>query len=453
MKNSALSRRAMLKGAGGACLALPLLDIMGGCNADLASKPQQFRGSGGVPKRFVVFWTPNGTIMQHWRPSGSESSFTLPRILQPLDPHKQDIVVLDGVDEMSAYKGPGDAHQKGTGQSLTATELQEGDFPGDGGKSAGWADGISVDQAIADVVGDQTKFRSLEFGVYVYGANVGSRISYRGPAQPIPPENDPTAAFNRIFADLESDPEAQMRRIAERKIVLDAVAADYQRLVKKVGAADRIKLEAHLAAVRDIEMRLETGGTIGGACEPPMLGEVADPLKVANIPKTGKLQMDLLAMALACDLTRVASIMWTNSATAKPFPWLNIPEGHHELAHRGDGDLDAQEKLTVINTWYCEQFAYLIEKLKSIPEGDGTVLDNTLLIWVNEHQKGNDHDRHEIPYVVAGKAGGAVKTGRWLQVPGERAHNDLWSGCMNVMGIEAKTFGNPIYCQSPLALG
>jgi hypothetical protein len=222
--------------------------------------------------------------------------------------------------------------------------------------------------------------------------------------------------------------------------------------VPKLGAADRIKLEAHLDAIRDIEMRLETGGTLGGACEPPKLGDVPDPLKVGNIPKTGRLQMDLLAMALACDLTRVASIMWTNSASGKPFPWLNIPEGHHELAHRGDGDADAQEKLTVINTWYAEQFAYLIDKLKSMPEGDGTVLDNTLLIWVNEHQKGNDHDRHDIPYVLAGKAGGAMKPGRWLQLQGEVGHNNLWVGCMNAMGLEATTFGNPKYCTGSVNL-
>ena len=452
MRHSNFSRRTFLRGAGGACLALPLLDIMHGCDSPgLAQAPLQFRGKGG-PKRFVVFWTPNGTIMNNWRPTGGSDAFTLPRILAPLEQHKKDIIVLDGVDELSAYKGPGDAHQKGTGQGLTGTELQEGDFAGADGLSAGWADGISVDQAIADAVGNETKFRSLEFGVHVYGANVGSRISYRGPAQPIPPENDPTAAFNRIFGDLESDPEAQKRRIAERRIVLDAVSADYKRLVPKLGASDRIKLEAHLAAVRDIEMRLDTGGTVGGACQPPNLGKVEDPTKVGNIPATGKLQMDLLAMALACDLTRVASLMWTNSATAKPFPWLDIPEGHHELAHRGDSDLDAQEKLTRINVWYCEQFAYLIDRLKSIPEGDGTVLDNTLLIWVNEHQKGNDHDRHEIPYVLAGRAGGAMKPGRWMQVQGDVPHNNLLVGLMNTMGLEATTFGNPKYCTGALSL-
>lgn len=451
MKKSTLSRRTLLRGAGGACLALPLLNVMGGWDKNRLKAAQH--PAFVAPKRFVIFWTPNGNVVEHWRPTGSEMAFKLPRILKPLEPHQQDIVVLDGVDALSAYNGPGDAHQKGTGQSLTGTELQEGDFPGDGGNSAGWADGISVDQAIADVVGAQTKFRSLEFGVHVYGANVGSRISYRGPAQPIPPENDPEAAFDRIFGDFEVDPAKKARRIAERRSVLDAVIADYQALMPKLGADDKVKLEAHLAAVRDIEMRLDSEAEAGEACVKPKLGKVDDPMKVANIPKTGKLQMDLLAMALACDQTRVASLMWTNSATGKPFPWLGIPEGHHELAHRGDDDLDAQEKLTKINTWYAEQFAYLLAKLKAIPEGDGTLLDNTLVVWVNEHAKGNDHSRHDMPYVLAGKAGGAVRPGRWMQLGGEVPHNNMWVGCMNAMGLPATSFGNPAYCTGAIDFG
>jgi len=436
-----LSRRSVLRGAGSACVALPLLEIMGGWD-----------GPAPLPKRFVVFWTPNGTILDNWRPTGSEKQFTLPRILKPLVPHQSDLLVVDGVDELSAYEGPGDAHQKGTGQGLTGTELQEGDFKGADGLSAGWGNGISVDQAIANAVGAATKFSSIEFGVNCYGANVGSRISYRGPAQPIPPENDPVAGFSRLFGDFQADPAEQLRRIAERKIVLDAVGADYQKLLPRVGAADRIKLEAHLAAVRDLEMRLGSEGAAGGACAKPELGVVPKYMEVANMPVIGKLQMDLLAMALACDMTRVASIMWANSATNKPTPWLNIPEGHHELAHRGDDDMDAREKLTLINTWYAEQFAYLIAKLKSMPEGEGSVLDNTLIIWVNEHQKGNDHDRDQIPYVIAGKAGGAVNTGRWMQVPGKVPHNNLLVGCMNAMGVPTKTFGNPAYCTGSLDL-
>lgn len=450
MKKTTLSRRTMLRGAGGACLALPFLEITGGWDTNRlgANGSKAF----APPKRLVIVYTPNGNVVENWRPKGTEKSFTLPRILEPLKPHQQDIIVLDGVDALSAYNGPGDAHQKGTGQCLTCTELQEGDFPGADGNSAGWADGISVDQVVADAIGEQTKFRSLEFGVHVYGANVGSRISYRGPGQPIPPENDPAAAFDRIFGDFEADPAKKARRIAERRSVLDAVTADYQTLVPRLGKADREKLEAHLAAVRDMEMRLDAESDAVAACKKPALPDVDDPNKVGNIPKTGKLQMDLMAMTLACDLTRVMSLMWTNSATAKPFPWLSIPEGHHELAHRGDDDADAQEKLTKINTWYAEQFAYLLAKLKAIPEAGGTVLDNTLIVWVNEHAKGNDHARHEMPYIVAGRAGGAVRTGRWMQIAGEVSHSNMWVGVMQAMGLEATTFGNPAYCDGVIDL-
>ncbi len=451
MKTSILSRRTALRGLGGACLALPLLEIMGGCDPGPAPTPR-FRGSG--PRRFVVFFTPNGTLLEHWRPTGTEKSFELSPILAPLEPHKKDLLVIGGVDALSAYKGPGDAHQKGAGQALTCTELQEGNFPGDGDGSitSGWADGISVDQAIADVIGGGTKFRSLEFGVGVEGATPFSRISYRGPAQPIPPENDPVAAFQRIFGDLEYTPELQARKIAERHLVLDSVTADYERLLPKLGADDRLKLEAHLAAVRDIEMRLDSDSLVGGSCSQPSLGKVLDPSKVGNMPAIGKLQMDLLAMSLACDLTRVASIMWTNSATQMPFPWLDIAEGHHELAHRGDADVDAQEKLIKVNNWYAKQFAYLVAKLKSMPEGDGSVLDSTLLIWVNEHSRGNNHSRDGIPYVIAGKAGGTMLPHRWLQVD-KVPHNNLWVGCMQAMGLDVKTFGNPDYCTGALQLG
>lgn len=449
MRKSTLSRRTLLRGAAGACVALPFLEAMASTGG-IGSRPDP---RSAAPKRFIVFYTPNGTVLKHWRPTGSEAAFTLGRILQPLEPYKQDIVVLDGVDALSAYHGPGDAHQKGTGQALTGTELQEGNFKGSTDFTAGWADGISIDQKIADTISNSTKFRSLEFGVRVKGATVSSRLSYRGPAQPLPPEVDPAAAFARIFADLQLSGTESARRVAERRRVLDAVAADYERLLPKLGASDRIKLEAHRAAVRDIEMRLESGSVAGGVCKPPEFTVESDLQALVNVPKLGKLQMDLLAMAIACDLTRVASIMWANSSNTDPFPWLSIPEAHHELSHRGDTNEEAQEKLTRINTWYAEQFAYLVAKLKAIPEGDGTVLDNTLLVWVNEHQKGNTHDRNQMPYVLAGKAGGAVKTGRWFQVDGKVPHNNLWVGCMHVMGIEEMSFGNPEYCTGALNLG
>lgn len=438
-----LSRRTLLKTLGGAALSLPLLEAMGPWGNRAFANPS------GPPKRFLVFWTPNGTVPDYWSPTGTETNFTLSRILKPLEPVKSDIVVIDGLDALSAYNGPGDAHQRATGQCLTGTELQEGTFLGASGRSAGWANGISIDQVIANHIGKETKFQSLELGVYNSGANVNSRISYRGPAQPLPPENDPKMVFDRLFSSGTLDAEEEALRNGRRKSVLDFVSQRYKTLLPRVSSDDRLKLQAHLANLRDIERRLES--TANATCTRPNAPPTIDPLSIPNIPEVGRLQMDLLVAALACDLTRVGSVMWMNSATDKTYPWLGIHDAHHELAHAGDTNLDAKEKLTNIYAWYAEQFAYLIQKLKSVPEGSGTMLDNTFVVWVSEHSKGNVHDRHGLPYVAAGRAGGQVKTGRLLKVAGETPHNNLWVSALNLFGVGAQTFGNPKYCTGPLS--
>lgn len=445
MSRSRLSRRGFLTGLGGLALSLPLMEAL--------PSPLRWVGAAhageGIPKRFVIFWTPNGTVPDAWHPTGTETNFTLSRILEPLAPVKKDILVIDGLDALSAYNGPGDAHQRATGQCLTGTELQEGAFQGASGRSAGWANGISIDQAIANHIGQETRFRSLELGVYVSGANVNSRISYTGPAQPLPPENDPSAVFNRLFSTTPQTPTQELERIARRRSVLDSVSQRYKALLPRVSGADRIKLEAHLASIREIEQRLDAG--TGRVCAPPGKPGVMDPKEIDNVPALGKLQMDLLVAALSCDLTRVASLMWMNSATDKTYPWLGVHEAHHELAHAGDSDLHAKESLTKIYRWYAEQFAYLVAKLGSVPEGNGTLLDHTLVLWVSEHSKGNSHDRRQLPYVAAGRAGGQVRSGRLLKLNGEVPHNNLWTSCLNLFGVEAQTFGNPAYCTGPLS--
>jgi hypothetical protein len=410
--------------------------------------PSAHAAPASKPLRFLVMWTPNGTVPENWTPSGTESTFQLSPILQPLAPHQSDILVLDGLDALSAYKGPGDAHQKATGQCLTGTELQEGTFAGADGLSAGWANGISVDQAIANHVGKETRLRSLELGVYVSGAAVNSRISYRGPAQPLPPENNPRAAFDRLFGDPTETPASRAERVARRKSVLDAVTDRYQRVLPALGSADRQKLEQHLTALRDIEQRLDSPAVLG--CQAPPRPPNIGPDRIEDIPQLGRLQIDMMVSALACDVTRVGTLMWGNSATDKTYPWLDVHEAHHELAHRGDSDVDAKDKLTRIYRWYAEQFAYLIARLKSVPEGNGTMLDNTLVLWISEHSKGNVHDRRGLPYVAAGRAGGAVRTGRWVRYAGDVPHNNLWVSCLNIFGVQATTFGNPAYCTGAL---
>jgi hypothetical protein len=452
-----LDRRTFLRGLGGVALSLPFLDAMSGCSsrgrgaaaAAAGSTGTQTRAATTIPKRIVIMFSADGTIHPSWVPTGTESSFTLSPILMPLQPHQADIMVLDGITVEAALHGPGDDHQKGMGCMLTGTELLDGPFVGGNGGSAGFAGGISIDQQIANAVGQTTKFKSLEFGVKVEGSTVWDRMSYTGSNQPNPPESNPFAMFTRAFGDLGADPLGLAKLAAQRKSVLDAVASDYQSLSARVGADDKQKLDAHLAAIRDIEMRLMSGGQLGAACVKPMPGAMFDYMATANYEQAGHLQMDLLVMALACDLTRVASLQWSSSVSDIPFSWLGITEGHHSLSHEADDNAAAQAQLVQINNWYAKQFAYLLAKMKTIPEGSGTMLDNTVVLWCNELAKGNVHSHQPLPLVLAGKCGGAIRPGRFLTYT-NTPHNNLLVSLMNAMDVPGNTFGNPAYCTGPL---
>lgn len=452
---SKLNRRSFLRGTGSFALGLPFLDAMGGCSRGpdpLTSKHAQ--NAEGFPKRFIVMFSANGTVRENWTPTATGGGgFELSTILAPLEAYKQNLVVIDGVDMLSANNGPGDGHQRGMGHMLTGTELLDGDLfvgGGDVPPTSGWAGGISIDQAIANHIGESTRFKSLEFGVQVGGGTVWSRMSYLGADQPVPPEDSPYAAFDRIFGDLGDDPLGAQKLAAKRGAILNSVMDDYRSLNSKLGAEDRQRLDNHLASVTDIASRLDNTGSLGGACVKPNLG---DPLNIYandNYPAIGKLQMDLMAMSMACDLTRVASIQWHRSVSGRVFNWLGIPDGHHSLSHFGDSDATALGKLTQINTWYAEQLAYLMGRLAEIPEGDGTLLDNTCILWCNELGRGNNHTRMNVPLVLAGGAGGAIQTGRFLPFDGNVPHNNLHVSLLNAYGAQTGTFGNPNYCTGPL---
>jgi hypothetical protein len=433
-----LSRRTLLTGAAGAALGLPWLE---------AFAPRHASAQSELPRRFVVMFTPNG-LLPSWTPSGSETDFTLSPILAPLAPHQGDIVLVRGLHQQG---GGGDGHQNGIGGMLTGAKLNGGTFGGVQAAPAGWASGPSVDQRIADEIAGTTKLRSLELGVQVGAADNWGRMIYRASNQPLPPEDDPAAIYARVFADLHTDPAVLERLRQRRKSILDSVAGEYARVSAALGSADRQRLDAHLEAVRDIEERLTRSGNVGGAaCSDPIVHAVAKHENDAY-PEVGALQLDLLVMALACDITRVASLQWSRSVSQTRFTWLGINEGHHDLSHLGDDDPVAIDKLTRINTWYTGQLASLIAKLKAIPEGDGTLLDNTLILFCNELAKGNTHSREDASYVLAGRAGGALDTGRFLHFEGAVPHNNLLVSLLNALGIPDQTFGEPDWCDGPLS--
>lgn len=407
---------------------------------------------GELPRRFVVFFTPNGTIPEEWSPDGGEHDFSLRTILEPLARHRDDLLILEGVDMKSASSGPGDGHQKGMGHLLTGVDLLPGDTMGgcDSCAPVSWSGGISVDQEIASLIGASTPFRSLELGVRVGGShNVWTRMCYRGASQPLPPEGDPHAVFERLFGDLGADPFGLERRRFMRRSVLDHVRRDFASIEARVSAADRERLELHVSVLRDIERRIESSGGLGAACAAPTMGGRVDPDDPANVPQVGRLQMDLLAMAFACDLTRVGTLQWTTAVGNIPFPFLGIEDRHHDLSHEGDGNGSARDKLVQINRWYAEQLAYLIDRLKAIPEGEGTVFDNTCILWGNELGKGNSHTRDGIPFVMAGSAGGHFRTGRYLRFD-RASHCDLLTSLAQAYGVEADRFGDVRFSNGPL---
>jgi hypothetical protein len=269
------------------------------------------------------------------------------------------------------------------------------------------------------------------------------RISYSGPGSPVPPMNDPREVFQRLNSGFMNDlsgPEQAAGR-DQRRLVMAAVQSQYASLRPKVSLLDRQKLERHADFLNGIVRRLDYGIRPGPACiapsEPPTLG-VED---ATDMPDITRLQLDLLALAFACDLTRVASVQFSTAINAIGFPWLNSTAEGHNLSHRGPSDTAAKDQLTQRSRWYADQIAYLARQLAAVTEGDRTILDNTVMVWGNELSLGNSHSHTEIPFMLLGSAGGRLRTGRYLQF-GSQPHNRLLVSLLQVMGVEATTFGH-----------
>lgn len=365
-----LRRRAFVGALGLGAIAAPFARYLGGGRADAQSVTP--------PKRFIVVFSPNGTIPEEWRPDGGEADFRFRRILAPLERHRERLLVLGGLDLASTRSGPGDGHQKGMGHVLTGVPLLPGDVMGgcDSCPPVSWASDLSIDQAIANQVGDDTRFRSIELGAAVGGSeNVWTRMAYRAASQPLPPEQSPWRAWDRLFGAGDLDPDAARRRLQLRQSVLDHDTAELARIAARVPSSDRARLEAHLETVREIERRLSAPGAAGAECSIPELGAVMSDLQSsANYAHIVQLHTDVLVMAMACGLTNVGSIQWNRSVGNMSFPHLSIDDRHHDLSHEPDSNGDAREKLFQINTWYAEQYAYLLDRLAAVPEGEGTML-------------------------------------------------------------------------------
>lgn len=441
-----LHRRTLLRGGAGIAIALPFLEAMQTRRAGAQSSE--------APQRFGIFFSANGVIDADWRPTGTETDFTLGASLAALAPHQSDIVVLHGLDAETSYMPNQSANEHDLSMShmLTAMRIQGNQAGRAGHILDGTAGGPSIDQALAAEIGGETKLRSLELGVASTITDLEPlviRMSYGGPGDPRTPMDDPQQVFTRLFGDGENTEQEIQTLHRQRRSVLDAVLSEFQSVDATLGYDDRQRLERHAAAIRDIENQLDLGDTSGcsvPSSPPDVSNELFDCVRdgrqnvcLASYTEIGKAQMDLMVLAFACDLSRVVSLQWSTAESTVVHSHLGITGEHHLMSH----DLaQFSGELTQINTWYAEQFAYLLSELKAIPEGDGTLLDNLLLFWPNELSQGEVHSRRGLPYVLAGRAGGQLPTGRFLEYSGE-PHNQLYTSFLNMFGVQATGFGEP----------
>ena len=400
--------------------------------------------------RLVVFYSSNGTIPDTWKPKGTTDAWEFPAegILEPLAKFKPKLNLLWGVHYKSGEKGPGAAHQKGIVASLTGLRAIQ--------KDPGYATGISIDQWMANKWGAATRFKTVEFGVKNRTSGNRGCISYLGANQPVFPENDPVKAYARYFGNFTPPPAgagpampdvAAERLLMRRKSSLDFVRADLDHLSKRLPGDERVRLDRHLESLRDLERQLTPGAGGGGGadCKPVSPPAVAGDLgtkSTADYKALSKLQMDNMFMALACGQSRLAHLIWAGETSQLSHPWLGFNDLHHDLSHR-DNEAAVKVKLTKINRWYAEEFGYFIGRMDSVVEGNGkTMLDNSLVIWLNGMGEGKSHTRNNIPFVLAGLGGGAIKGGRFLSY--NTAHNQLLVSILHMMGFrDQNTFGDP----------
>jgi hypothetical protein len=424
-----LSRRNLLLSAGGATLGLPFL-------RSVTARADEVK----PPKRLVLVYSANGTVPSAWQPAALRSSqdFDLGSILEPLAPFRERLVGMTGVHSQVAMdaQNRGGPHQRGIGSLFTGAMLQEGEFADGCGSLAGWSDGPSIDQLLAQGALGDAPLRSLELGVRCLDNDVQGRISYAGPGAPLPPLVDPRLTFGRLFnRDLGGSASRESR-------VMDAVMDQWKLLRKNVGKEDAAKLDAHAALVVDLEQRLGEAVPPAGQCAVPNTPAALNPDSEIDMPAVSRAQLDLVALAFSCDLTRIVSLQYSTGFNRIAMPWLDQRGEGHALSHSGDSDSEAMAALAGRGRWHAGEIAYLAEKLSQIPEGDGSVLDSTLIVWGTEVSQGNSHALTDIPYLLLGTAQGKIRGGQWLTLAG-RPSNDLLITIAHAFDLELPSIGAP----------
>ena len=438
-----LSRRTLLRGLG-ISIALPWLEAMGPMAA-WADSLTRALDSQTPPNRMAFVYVPNGKNMVDWTPKKVGANFDLPAILKPLEKVKDKTLMLSGLtaDKARANGDGGGDHARAMAAFLTGVQPRKTD-------GTNIRAGISVDQVAASNIGAQTRLPSLEIGTERgkmagncdsgYSCVYSSTVSWRSATQPLPTEIHPKLAFERLFSSLPDSQSAQ--RDNARKSILDFVRQDSKELVHQLGQKDVRKLDEYFSAIRDIELRIERAEKF-----PPI--ETPDYTVSEDIPSDYqvhlRLMADLIVLAFQADVTRVVTFAMANEGSNKPYPFIDVPEGHHNLSHHRN-DEKKIAKIRQINIFHTQQLAYLLEKLDATPEGDGSLLDHSMIVYGSGNADGNRHSHHDLPILLAGGGCGTIKSGRHIRYPDETPLNNLWLSMLNRMDIELAQLGDSTGC-------
>ena len=421
-------------------MALPWLEAMGLQTGWAAGNTPT---KNAAPNRMAILYVPNGVHMDGWR-VGDEGSLPskLPPILAPLDNVRSDFSILTGLaaDKARANGDGGGDHARAMSAFLTGAQPRKTD-------GANIRSGVSADQMAAARIGDRTRLASLEIGTdsskLAGGCDSGysciyqSNISWRSATQPMPKEVNPKLIFERLFGtgnDLE-----RQRRDAQRKSVLDVVREDYRELNVRLGGEDRRKLDEYFTAVREMEQRITKSGTDGRSKLPVGV------LTPRGIPESYaehlKLLADLMVLAFQTDTTRVATFVLANEGSNRSYPFIGVRDGHHSISHHGHDPVKLS-KIQDINVFHSTHLAYFLERLKAVKEGDGNLLDHSMIVYGSGNGDGNRHNHDDLPILLAGKGCGTIRQGRHIVYPKETPLNNLWVSMLNRMDIRDVQLGD-----------
>ena len=437
----AIPRRTVLRGVG-ATLALPLLDGM----VPAATALAKTAATGTM--RFCTVYVPNGIIMERWTPLTNGAGFEFTPTLKPLEPFRDQLLVVSGLDNTGARSrsGASGAHAKPAGAFMTGIEP----LPTTGSSSLQL--GISMDQILANTVGQDTPLPSLELGLEgadtvngVGTCDVGfscayqNRLAWSGVSTPLPVETNPRVVFDRLFGNVDStDPAVRRARLRRQGSIIDSVLQKVGRLQGDLGHRDRAKLDEYLQSVREIERRLQNAEAQGRE-----LPVVESPAGVpVSYDEHARLMFDMQVLALQTDTTRIITFQIGREQSGATYPQIGVSDSHHPISHHG-GDKNKIASLAKINTYHTTLFAYFLEKLASTTDGDGTLLDHVIMLYGSAISEGNSHDIRNLPLLLAGGGAGRLESGRHVKYPdGEQRLTNLQLTLLNMFGLPTEEFGD-----------